>query len=328
MAADGLLLTARRARPARRSPSGASWASTSSACRCSGRASRRTSRAYEPPAGLDPANPDGGYNWGRARPGGPAAAARRASGRCCCSAAPPPLWASTRPRVGNPRYKPSAWHFGQFASRRRQPLRRARRGVHPLERAEPAALAPAAGASARASAARRSRRTSTATWSASAYPAIKAVDPQSKVLIGALAPTGGRLQSKNANIKPLQWLRAFGCVNDKLQPVVTGPVPDVRARDRRRLRLPPAQHQAPADEPYPNKDDASIACAQARREGARPPAEHRAPGRHDQAARPLARRVRLPDQPARQAPRRHARAGRTATCRRRRTSPGATRACR
>ena len=29
---------------------------------------------------------------------------------------PPPLWASSRPRVGNPRYLPSAWHFGQFAA--------------------------------------------------------------------------------------------------------------------------------------------------------------------------------------------------------------------
>src|SRR5205809_363411 len=54
-----------------------------------------------------------------------------------------------------------------------------------------------------------------------AYPAIHAADGDAKVLLGALAPRGSNLRSRNANMRPLQFLRALGCVDDQLHALHT-----------------------------------------------------------------------------------------------------------
>lgn len=214
-------------------------------------------RAYSPPAGWDPANPEAGYDWGQLdqavrllveagiRP-------------MLLLGGPPPLWASTRPRAGNPRYKPSAWHFGQFASAVASRYgSRVEEYILWNEPNLPLWLQPQAQCNGK-----RCTPVSPHLYRymvRSAYPAIKAVDPQSKVLIGALAPTGGRLQSKNANTKPLQWLRAFGCVNDQLEPVTTGPCRTFEPATADGFAYHPHSTKHPPSEPYPNKDDASIA---------------------------------------------------------------------
>ena len=55
-----------------------------------------------------------------------------------------------------------------------------------------------------------------------AYPEVHAADPDAQVLIGALAPRGSAGQSENANLRPLAFLRAFGCVDDKFKKLTTG----------------------------------------------------------------------------------------------------------
>lgn len=55
-----------------------------------------------------------------------------------------------------------------------------------------------------------------------ADPAIRAADPGSTILIGALAPGGSALTARNKNMRPLQFLRAFGCVDRKYKRIRTG----------------------------------------------------------------------------------------------------------
>ncbi len=66
-------------------------------------------RSYEPPPNFDPANhQDDRYSWGDVD-----RAVRMISAAgmqpLLMLDGPPPLWASSKPRVGNPRYMPSAW---------------------------------------------------------------------------------------------------------------------------------------------------------------------------------------------------------------------------
>ena len=76
---------------------------------------------------------------------------------------PGPLWSSRSPSAGNFRSKPDAGEVRRLRHRRRQALRRSGGPLHPLERAQPVAVAPAAVVLREGPAARRSRRTCTAT---------------------------------------------------------------------------------------------------------------------------------------------------------------------
>jgi hypothetical protein len=214
-------------------------------------------RAYDPPQGFNPANPEAGYSWG---------AYDRAIGLLAehgirpllMLGGPPPLWASSRPRAGNPRYQPSAWHFGQFAAAVAQ-----RYGPQVDEYILwnepnlPLWLQPQA---------RCKRRSCTPVsphvyryMVRAAYPAIHGADPQSKVLVGALAPAGGNLKSKNANMRPLQFLRAFGCVDALLQAVRTGPCRTFEPAPADGFAYHPHSTKHPPHEGYPNPDDAALA---------------------------------------------------------------------
>ena len=51
-----------------------------------------------------------------------------------------------------------------------------------------------------------------------AYPVFKQEDPGSTVLAGTLAPRGQTPNKTQANVRPLAFLRAFGCVDAKLRP--------------------------------------------------------------------------------------------------------------
>lgn len=55
-----------------------------------------------------------------------------------------------------------------------------------------------------------------------AYPKVKAADPGSTVLIGALAPSGTTSTARADNMRPLQFLRAFGCVDKNYKPIRSG----------------------------------------------------------------------------------------------------------
>lgn len=214
-------------------------------------------RSYEPPVGFDPANDEAGYTWNdidRAVNLLAAAGIRP----LLLLGGPPPLWASSRPRVGNPRYLPSAWHFGQFAAavaKRYGSL--VEEYILWNEPNLPLWLQPQASCKGK-----RCTPVSPHTYRymvRAAYPLIHANDPSSKVLVGALAPAGSNLYSKNANMRPLKWMRAFGCLNDSLEPIFTGPCKNFEPAPADGFAYHPHSTKHPPDEPYPRADDAGMA---------------------------------------------------------------------
>jgi hypothetical protein len=91
-----------------------------------------------------------------------------------------------------------------------------------------------------------------------AEPKVRAADPGSTILIGALAPSGSSLTARNKNMRPLQFLRAFGCVNKKYKKIRTGEckhfkpaTADGFAYHPHGIRLAPNKHSK-------NRDDAQI----------------------------------------------------------------------
>lgn len=57
-----------------------------------------------------------------------------------------------------------------------------------------------------------------------AYPAIKGLQPDAKVLVGGTSSTGRRAPtSVTDGMPPLQFLRALACVDKKLRPITSGP---------------------------------------------------------------------------------------------------------
>jgi hypothetical protein len=54
-----------------------------------------------------------------------------------------------------------------------------------------------------------------------AYPALKAADRGSQIVIGELAPIGSR-PSRSGGIKPLLFIRELGCVNARFRRITTG----------------------------------------------------------------------------------------------------------
>lgn len=215
-------------------------------------------RSYTPPEGFDPGNPqDAHYHWGHVD-----RVVRQLADAglkpLLMLDGPPPLWASGKPRVGNPRRYPSAWHFGRFAA-----AVAARYGdvvdeyILWNEPNLPVWLQPQA-------LCKRKRCTPVSPHTyrymvRAAYPEIHAADPQSRVLVGALAPAGGNLKSKNANMRPLQFLRAFGCVDALLQPITTGPCRTFEPAMADGIAYHPHSTKHPPHEGYDNPDDAALA---------------------------------------------------------------------
>ena len=62
-----------------------------------------------------------------------------------------------------------------------------------------------------------------------AAPALQRADPGARLLVGALAPRGTSGGSANANLRPLPFLRAFGCVSSRYRRVRSGPCRGFRA---------------------------------------------------------------------------------------------------
>jgi hypothetical protein len=92
-----------------------------------------------------------------------------------------------------------------------------------------------------------------------AYPAVRRADPGSRVVIGALSPRGQRLRTASTVMRPLVFLRAFGCRTDRFK--------RLRTRECRRFKPatgdgfaihPYSSHNAP-ERAHPNSDDVSLA---------------------------------------------------------------------
>lgn len=210
------------------------------------------------PPGFEPSNPDDpGYNWTRID----AAVDRLVDvgiKPMLMIDGPPPLWASAKPAAGNERFKPLSWQFASFsAAVAKRYADRVSTYILWNEPNLPLWLQPQADCVARVC-----KPVSPDTYRfmvRAAYPAIHAVDDDARVLIGALAPRGGKLTSRNANMRPLTFLRALGCVDEKLRAIrsrgckgFAPAIADGFAYHAHSTKLAP-------DQPYEHPDDADLA---------------------------------------------------------------------
>ncbi|HWH94689.1 MAG TPA: hypothetical protein VNT03_12580 [Baekduia sp.] len=171
-----------------------------------------------------------------------------------------PLWSSRVPSLGSPRYQPDPAKFGQFAEAvARRYGRIADRYLIWNEPNQPLWLqpqqeCPVAGRRCTPVAPHTYRRLVRA-----AYPAIHRADPGAQVIAGTLAPRGADPLKRNRPLRPLAFLRAFGCVDEQYKPIRTG-----RCRGFAPARIdgfayhPHAIKASPAT-PSPRTDDANIA---------------------------------------------------------------------
>ena len=210
-----------------------------------------------PPEGFNPANHENpGYHWDVID-----AAVRRLVNAgiepILMLDGPPPLWGSGRPDLNNPRYRTSAPAFANFTA-----AAAARYGnlvdkyILWNEPNLPLWLQPQGECG-------RKRCTPVApnTYRAmvrAAYPAIHAADAVSTVLIGALAPAGGDLRSANANMRPLEFLRALGCVDAKLQPIRRGGCRGFQPAPADGISYHPHSTRHAPSQPYANPDNADL----------------------------------------------------------------------
>ena len=90
------------------------------------------------------------------------------------------------------------------------------------------------------------------------FPAIRAGDPSATILVGELASSGSRNRGPDSAIRPLAFLRAFGCVTRSFRKVRTG-----RCRGFRRPRADAIGHHPYQFFTHPSRhsghrDDATI----------------------------------------------------------------------
>ncbi|MCW2959167.1 MAG: hypothetical protein JWP18_1970 [Solirubrobacterales bacterium] len=132
-----------------------------------------------------------------------------------------PVWTSADPKQDNPLYKPDPAMFGDFAHAVAERYKgRVRQYVVWNEPNQPAFLQPqfscsSSGCKPLAPHLYRELYRAAAT-------AVRAADPAAQVLIGALAPRGKAPRSRNATMRPLQFLRALGCVTTSYKRDRTG----------------------------------------------------------------------------------------------------------
>jgi hypothetical protein len=212
------------------------------------------------PLAFDARNPDDpGYDW---------AYVDRAIGLVAAAGMKPilvvsgsgPLWSSRVPSLGNPRYQPDAAQFGQFAEAvARRYGRFTDRYLIWNEPNQPLWLQPQQECPVTGG---RCTPVAPHTYRAlvrAAYPAIHHADPGAQVIAGTLAPRGADPLQRNRPLRPLAFIRAFGCVDERYRPVRTG-----RCRGFQPARIDgfayhPHPITASPSTPSPQPDDAAIA---------------------------------------------------------------------
>jgi hypothetical protein len=214
--------------------------------------------AHQPPAHFHASDPDDPhYNWG---------ALDRAIGLLKDAGIEPllavtgsgPLWSSSDPSLGDPRWRPSPRRFAAFAT---AVARRYRDAVTDYivwnEPNQAGWLQPQFNCRGRActpASPNIYRRLFNA-----AAPAIRAADPDAQVLAGALAPRGADPDARNSAMRPLTFLRAFGCVDDRYRPVRSGPCEDFQAPLIDGLAYHPHGVLRSPSQRNPQHDEAAIA---------------------------------------------------------------------
>ncbi|WP_445150284.1 hypothetical protein [Baekduia sp. Peel2402] len=171
-----------------------------------------------------------------------------------------PLWSSRVPSLGSPRYMPDAAKFGEFATAvARRYGRVASQYLIWNEPNQPLWLQPQQEC---VTGSRKCSPVAPHTYRAlvrAAYPAIHRADPGAQVIAGTLAPRGADPTQRNRPLRPLAFIRAFGCVDEKYKPIRTG-----RCRGFQPARIDgfayhPHSIKASPSTPSARTDDANIA---------------------------------------------------------------------
>jgi glycosyl hydrolase family 79 len=170
---------------------------------------------------------------------------------------PPPLWGSGNPARGNPRYRPSAPAFANFAA---AVAKRYGAAVQDYilwnEPNLPVWLQPQADCGKK-----HCTPVSPNVYRAmvrAAYPAIHAADPVARVLIGALAPAGGDLKSDNANMRPLEFLRGLGCFDRTFHAIRKGGCRGFAPAIADGIAYHPHSTRHAPSQPYAHRDNADL----------------------------------------------------------------------
>jgi hypothetical protein len=218
--------------------------------------------ALEPtqPLGFDARDPDDPrYNWGSLDQAIALVVANHLTPILAITGSGP-LWSSRVPSLGNPRYQPDPGRFGQFAEAVARRYRRvADRYLIWNEPNQPLWLQPQQECP---TPGHKCIPVAPHTYRAlvrAAYPAIHRADPGAQVIAGALAPRGADPLQRNRPLRPLAFIRAFGCVDERYKPVRTG-----RCRGFQPARIDgfayhPHAIKASPSTPSPRTDDATIA---------------------------------------------------------------------
>jgi hypothetical protein len=214
--------------------------------------------ARRPPRGFDPFDPDDPhYNWGALDR---AVAVLHAAGiePILAVTGSGPLWSSSRPSLDNPRWRPSPRRFAAFAT---AVARRYRDAVTDYvlwnEPNQPGWLQPQFSCRARVC-----RPVSPHVYRHlfnAAAPAIRKADPTAEVFAGALAPRGSDPDARNSAMRPLTFLRAFGCVNDRYHVVRAGRCATFRAPLVDGISYHPHGVLRSPSQRNPQRDEAAIA---------------------------------------------------------------------
>jgi hypothetical protein len=92
-----------------------------------------------------------------------------------------------------------------------------------------------------------------------AYPAIHDADPGAQVLIGAMSSRGTTLRRENSTLRPLAFLRAFGCVDTRLHKTRKGRCKGFRPAKGDGFAFHPHGVLTAPDKAFANRDDVSLA---------------------------------------------------------------------
>ena len=91
-----------------------------------------------------------------------------------------------------------------------------------------------------------------------AFPAIRAGSPDDTILVGELAASGSENRGPGSSIRPLAFLRAFGCVSRSFRKLRSGPCRNFKAPRADAIGHHPYNFFAPPSRHSANRDDAPM----------------------------------------------------------------------
>jgi len=90
------------------------------------------------------------------------------------------------------------------------------------------------------------------------FPAVRAGAPKARILVGELASSGSVHHGPDSAIRPLTFLRAFGCVSRSFKPIRTGRCRGFKPAKADAIGHHPYEFFQHPSQPSSNRDDAAI----------------------------------------------------------------------